>query len=117
MIPADLNTLGAALVSWLLTYVIHSTILLSAAASDRREETKEAAGLSRDLFVATSWKKGLSVELDLLFARSGDQPSLGSKVLETYWIEHRSSRTGRKLPSGEHKSTPLTLARGKGWSP
>jgi beta-lactamase regulating signal transducer with metallopeptidase domain len=32
MIPADLNTLGAALVSWLLTYVIHSTILLSAAA-------------------------------------------------------------------------------------
>ena len=32
MIPADLNTLGAALVSWLLTYAIHSTILLSAAA-------------------------------------------------------------------------------------
>ena len=32
MIPADLNTLGAALVSWLLTYAIHSTILLLAAA-------------------------------------------------------------------------------------
>jgi HEAT repeat protein len=31
MIPADLDSFGAALVSWLLTYLIHSTILLSAA--------------------------------------------------------------------------------------
>lgn len=32
MIPADLDAMCAALVSWLLTYLVHSTILLSAAA-------------------------------------------------------------------------------------
>ena len=32
MIPAGLDEMGAALVSWLLTYLIHSSILLAAAA-------------------------------------------------------------------------------------
>jgi HEAT repeat protein/beta-lactamase regulating signal transducer with metallopeptidase domain len=103
MIPAGLDAIGAALVSWLLTYLIHSSILLAAAAVVAWRFAEQHAWLD------VAWKGAVIAPL----LTASIQPGLTAASLGSRWSiasAPAASAVGAAVPA-PHEIAPPETAR------